>query len=117
MIGTDSKIVLGSLVKSENVRKFLDGSTRSNIMLRSAVLGLGTYHSGWKWSLHAGAQVGKSSENHIGYILSGRMMVRDSAGIEKEVGPGDAFEVGLGHDAWVIGSESCTALDFIHISQ
>jgi len=61
---------------------------------------------------HAGARTGKPSENHIGYILSGRMMVRNSTGIEKEAGPGDAFEIGPGHDAWVIGKKSCTALDF-----
>ena len=112
-----SNIVAGTLLNSDNGRAFLDGSSRSDTTLRSAIVGLGTYHAGWKWSLHAGAQTGKSSENHIGYILSGRMMVRDSTGIEKEVGPGDAFEVGPGHDAWVIGGESCTALDFLPIGQ
>jgi hypothetical protein len=43
------------------------------------------------------------------------MVVRDSAGIEREIGPGQAFEVGPGHDAWVIGNESCTALDFSNV--
>jgi hypothetical protein len=28
------------------------------------------------------------------------------------VGPGEAFEVGPGHDAWVVGDEPCVALDF-----
>jgi hypothetical protein len=31
---------------------------------------------------------------------------------EKEIGPGDFFEVGTGHDAWVVGNEMCVALDF-----
>lgn len=67
------------------------------------------------WSLHAGKQTGKASENHIGYIISGSMMIQDSTGNEIRVGPGDAFEVGPGHDAWVIGGEPCIALDFIPI--
>jgi len=111
----ESNIILGNLVHSENIRQFLDGSTRSVVRLRSAAIGMGTYEPGWKWSLHAGAQTGKPSANHIGYILSGRMMVRDANGVEKEAGPGDAFEVGPGHDARVLGDEVCKALDFIPI--
>ena len=110
----ESNCVVGNPLNSYNLRKFLDGSSRSDTMLRSARIGLGTYLVGWKWSLHAGAQTGKSSGNHIGYILSGRMVVRDSDGMEREIAPGQAFEVGPGHDAWVVGSESCIALDFTH---
>lgn len=112
---TESYLITGNPLNFANVRKFLDGSSRSETMLRSVKIGFGTYHEGWKWSLHAGPQTGKSSGSHIGYILSGRMVIRDAAGIEREVGPGQAFEVGPCHDAWVIGNESCTALDFTNI--
>ena len=44
-------------------------------------------------------------------------MIKDDTGFEQEVGPGDAFEVTPGHDAWVIGSEPCIALDFTHIDK
>ena len=108
-------LVVGNPLNSDRTRIFLDGSSRSDTLLRSAIIGVGTYRAGWKWSLHAGPQAGRSSGHHIGYILSGRMGVRDSAGIEREIGPGQAFEVGPGHDAWVVGSESCTALDFCDI--
>ena len=104
-----------TLKKSNNIRKFLDGSSRVHVLLRSAAIGLGTYKPGWKWSLHAGLQTGKQSENHIGYIISGRMKVQDSSGREKEIGPDDAFEIGPGSDAWVIGEDTCIALDFIPI--
>ena len=33
------------------------------------------------------------------------MAIREPAGNERELGPGKVFEVGTGHDAWVIGSE------------
>lgn len=108
-------IVKGNHAESNNIREFLDGSVRSSVLLRSCAVGLGTYNPGWKWSSHAGAQTGKPSENHVGYIISGNIVVKDSAGIETEVGPGEAFEVGPGHDAWVIGDESCIALDFIPV--
>ncbi|MBN2425020.1 MAG: hypothetical protein JXR46_12100 [Calditrichaceae bacterium] len=111
----NSNIVKGNHAEENDLRTFLDGSVRSTVLLRSCAVGLGTYNPGWKWSAHAGAQTGKSSENHIGYILSGNMIVKDSNGIEIEVGSGEAFEVGPGHDAWVIGNEPCIALDFIPI--
>jgi hypothetical protein len=113
MKNSDSNIVTGHHAESNDVREFIDGSIRSSVLLRSCTIGLGTYTPGWKWSTHAGAQTGKPSENHIGYVVSGSMMIRDSIGIEIEVGPGEAFEVGPGHDAWVIGDEPCVALDFI----
>ncbi len=112
---TESSIVAKSLAESEKSRTFIDGSTRSIVRLRSAVVGLGTYQPGWKWSLHAGAQTGKPSENHIGYIISGNMVVQDASGFEQEIGPGEACEVMPGHDAWVVGDAPCIALDFAHL--
>jgi len=40
------------------------------------------------------------------------MRVRTDDGQEIELGPGDAHVIGAGHDAWVVGEESCVALDF-----
>ena len=62
--------------------------------LKTAAIGLGTYQPGWRWSLHAGPQTGKESENHIGYIISGRMMVSDTSGNQVEIEAG--FVPGLG---------------------
>jgi uncharacterized cupin superfamily protein len=49
---------------------------------------------------------------HTGYVVSGRERVRMADGTEAELGPGDAFVIGPGHDAWVIGAEPCVTLDF-----
>ena len=84
-------------------------------VLNTAAIGRGEYLPGWKWSEHAGAQTGKSSEAHIGYILSGHMVVKGPDGEEVTVGPGDGFELAPGHDAWVIGDEPCIAFDFTYL--
>jgi hypothetical protein len=116
-LGKPAGIVKGNFTDSANTREFLDGSSRSFEALRSAVIGLGTYKPGWRWSLHAGPQTGKPSENHIGYVMSGRFIVRDASGFELAVGPGEAFEVGPGSDAWVDGNEVCVALDFMSFTE
>ena len=112
----ESNIKAGDLIRAGDSGKFLDGSHRSVVQLRSAVIGLGTYLPGWKWSLHVGAQTGKSSENHVGYVISGHIIIQDSSGQEQLIGPGEAFEVSHGHDAWVVGNVPCIALDFKQIS-
>jgi len=109
-------IVKGNPSTADNTRSFIDGSTRSYATLRTAAVGFGTYKPGWRWSLHAGPQVGKDSENHIGYVISGRMIVKDLYGNEAEIEPGCAFEIAPGSDAWVIGDEPCIALDFIPLT-
>ena len=106
-------VVSAAAENPETQRVFLDGSTRSHALLRSVVVGLGVYQPGWRWSRHAGPQTGKPSENHIGYVLSGSMLIQDTEGREQRVEAGCAFEIEAGGDAWVIGTEPCTALDFI----
>jgi len=108
-------ITAKNLDRSDDSRTFLDGSKRSVVVLESVAIGRGNYLPGWKWSKHVGRQTGKESEDHIGYIISGQMMIAGAGGKEVAVGPGDAFEMGPGHDAWVIGNEPCIVLDFEYI--
>ena len=96
---------------------YLDGSKRTAVILDTVVIGKGEYRPGWKWSKHVGAMTGKKSKSHIGYILSGEMMIKSANGKETKVGPGDAFEVKPDHDAWVIGNTPCIALDVCCLSK
>jgi hypothetical protein len=91
---------------------FLDGSKRGVVFLDSIIIGEGTYLPGWRWSEHVGKQTGKQSQAHLGYVRSGHMIIQNPQGEERELGPGDAFEIGPGHDAWVTSDEPCVALDF-----
>jgi hypothetical protein len=49
---------------------------------------------------------------HVGYVVSGRLVVRMDDGSEQEIGPGDAVAIPPGHDAWTVGDVPCVMLDF-----
>jgi ethanolamine utilization protein EutQ (cupin superfamily) len=49
---------------------------------------------------------------HLGYIVSGRMRVAMDNGTEGIAGPGDVVSIPPGHDAEVVGEETCVFLDF-----
>ncbi len=93
------------------IRIFLDGSKYWAVDLPSVRIGLGHFKPGWVWSEHAGAQTGSESQKHIGIIQSGMMALKSADGRKIEIGAGEAFEVKPGHDAWVVGEETCVALD------
>jgi uncharacterized cupin superfamily protein len=67
----------------------------------------------WRWSVNVKPIAGTDScqVDHLGYVLEGRMALRMDDGTEREFGPGDAFHVPPGHDAWIIGDEACVLLD------
>lgn len=112
---TDNKMAHAlskSLDCAEKSWTFLDGSKRAAVILKSVAIGRGEYLPGWKWSEHVGRQTGRDSQAHVGLVVSGKMVIRGADGQEVTVGPGDAFEVGPGHDGWVIGDKPCIALDF-----
>ncbi len=49
---------------------------------------------------------------HLGYVVSGRIHIASTDGTELYLGPGDAYRIDPGHDAWVLGDEPFTALEF-----
>jgi len=108
-------IVTGNPESSAKAWRFLDGSRRGVVALKSAIVGRGEYLPGWRWSEHTGRQSSKPSQAHIGYVLSGQMKVQSADGQERVVQSGEAFEVGAGHDAWVVGDTPCVALDFEYL--
>ncbi len=40
------------------------------------------------------------------------MAIRMNDGSEQEIGPGDAFVIPPGHDAWTVGDEACELIDW-----
>ena len=73
-----------------------------------------TFQPGWRWSESIKPVVGTEScqARHVGSILSGRLHVVHADGLEGDAGPGDAYIIEPGHDAWVVGDEPVVALEF-----
>ncbi len=44
--------------------------------------------------------------------MSGTLHVVSDDGAETEIGPGEAYDVEPGHDAWVVGDEAVRSVEF-----
>ena len=73
-----------------------------------------TFEPGWKWSECVKPVVGTEScqVRHVGVVQSGRIHVVHEDGTEREAGPGEAFVIEPGHDAWVVGDEPYVGFEF-----
>ena len=69
---------------------------------------------GWRWSECIKPLVGGEhcQLHHVGVILSGTMRVAHEDGTEQEIGPGNAYVIEPGHDAWVVGDDPVVAFEF-----
>ncbi|MCF6506317.1 cupin domain-containing protein [Blastococcus sp. MG754426] len=67
---------------------------------------------GWRYSQHVGPLegTGRCQEDHVLFVVSGRMGTRMDDGEELESGPGDAVRIPPGHDAWTVGEDTLVAL-------
>ena len=69
---------------------------------------------GWKWSECNQPLAGTPTcqVQHLGILHSGSMKVTHEGGSEMDVAAGDAYTIGPGHDAWVVGDEVCVCYEF-----
>jgi hypothetical protein len=73
-----------------------------------------TFQPGWRWSESVKPVAGTEScqVRHVGVVQSGRLHVKHDDGTEGEAGPGDAYVIEPGHDAWVVGDEVFVGFEF-----
>ena len=69
---------------------------------------------GWRWSECIKPLVGTDSceKRHVGVAIAGRLGVKQDDGSEGEIGPGDAYVLDPGHDAWVVGEDEFVCYEF-----
>ncbi len=82
----------------------LDGATAARLTLQP----------GWRWSecIKPTAGTGSCRAKHLGAVISGRLHVKHDDGSEATLGPGEAYVISSGHDAWVVGDEPAVAVEF-----
>ena len=102
-----------SLDAPEEERTFPNGAA-GMVTVGGATIGRFTFQPGWRWS-ESVKQIVKTEScqnHHQGAGTSGRLHVAADDGSEMEIGPGDAYNIPPGHDAWVVGDEPFIGYEF-----
>jgi class 3 adenylate cyclase len=102
-----------SFMTPDQVRRF--GTSRIDIVtLDEMAVGRFVFQPGWRWSKDVAPITGTAScqHRHVGYTISGSLEVRMDDGTRLVIGPGEAYEIPPGHDAWVIGNETWDSVEF-----
>lgn len=96
-------------------RREFDRGRLDVVGLQDRQVGLFTLEPGWRWSVSVSPVVGTAScqASHLGYVVSGRLHVLMDDGEEGEAGPGDAYWIAPGHDAWVAGADTAVIVDVL----
>ena len=100
-------------VPPDQIRTFPNGKI-DVIHLGEVAVGRFAFQPGWRWSSDVGPIVGTRTcqHRHLGYTISGSLHVKCDDGTELTIGPGDAYEIPPGHDAWVEGPVAWESVEF-----
>jgi hypothetical protein len=106
-------------MESPEEKRTPEKSTISVVRVGGTEVGRFTFEPGWKWSECIKPVVGTDScqVEHLGYVVSGRMQLVHDDGSEADLGPGDAYRIAPGHDAWVVGDEPFVGIEFSSAAQ
>ena len=89
------------------------------VQIGGMTVGRAEYEPGWRWSEHVGAAQGTTwcEVAHLGLVLSGRNRIEMEDGRIIDLQAGDLFEIGPGHDSWVLGDERYVSIHFLGADQ
>ena len=112
------EVILKQFEQPDEVRIFEKGRFEL-VRIGGMTIGRATYEPGWRWSVHVGKALGKTSCNveHVGIVLSGRATAAMDDGRVFEMKAGDLFYIGPGHDSWVVGDEPYVSLHLMGASE
>lgn len=109
-----------SMSKPDEVRPFVDGKGKLSVCnVGDHTIGQGEFQPGWRWSQHVKPIAGTDScqAAHTGVILAGCMHIKMDDGTEMDYVEGDVFYMPPGHDAWIVGDQTCKVLDFTGVAK
>ena len=110
----DLDVVLKRFEAPDEVREFPLGRFEL-VTLGGMTIGRASYKPGWKWSVHVGADLGKTScdVEHVGMVVSGCAVAAMDDGRVIEMRAGDLFYIPPGHNSCVVGDEPYVSLHFL----
>lgn len=111
------EVILKQFEQPDEVRVFEKGKFEL-VHIGGMTIGWATYEPGWKWSVHVGRALGKTScdVEHVGIVVTGRATAAMDDGRMFEMKPGDIFHIEAGHDSWVVGDEPYVSLHLMGAS-
>src|SRR3954453_16981691 len=107
-----SRVQKKSLDSPDETRDFGEGQMQIATVADFKVARL-LLQPGWEWSedVKPLTQTNSCQVRHTGYVVSGQMKVVMDDRSEADLGPGDAYVIEPGHDAWIVGSEPFVGVD------
>lgn len=111
---TTTMLEVRNFNQADETRPFEGKGWADMVHLAGRTIACGHFEPGWRWSTNvrpiAGTDLCEAA--HFGYCLQGRMRIHMRDGTEREIGTGELCTIPPGHDAEVVGNETCVFLDF-----
>jgi len=114
-----NQVEVKSFDKPDETRMFEGKGMADVVIVAGRPVARGHFEPGWRWSVNLKpiAQTELCETSHFGYVEKGRMRVHMSDGSEQDLAPGEVVAIAPGHDAEVIGDETCVFVDFGEVTQ
>ena len=85
------------------------------VQFEGVTMGRFNFEPGWRWSecIKPVVKTEQCQLSHVGYAVSGHLMVRMTDGTEKAIVAGESYTIPPGHDAWVVGTEPYVGIEVL----
>ncbi|MBT8160341.1 MULTISPECIES: cupin domain-containing protein [Arthrobacter] len=78
-----------------------------------------TFEPGWSWEscIKPVVQTDSCQANHVGFCVAGTLEVETTDGKKMTISQGDSYTIPPGHNAWVVGDETFTSIEFVSAAE
>lgn len=85
------------------------------VQFDGVTMGQFNFEPGWRWSecIKPVIKTDHCQVSHVGYAVSGCLVVRMTDGTEKTITAGDFYTIPPGHDAWVEGDQPYVGIEVL----
>jgi quercetin dioxygenase-like cupin family protein len=107
-----AKLMVKKFSEPDELSQFMRGKA-SILYFQGTKIVRRVFEPGWVWSKHSNPdKIRSCPATHFICCVSGVVHVHMDDGTEADVGAGEVAWIPPGHDAWVVGNETATVVDF-----